>query len=680
MTTRSPTDVDSTEGLRTSGARDETGTASRRRARPFRSVPIAWGFPLLVTLLVLVLGGLELSGSSASLYAEPAGDGGLVVGRARRPRTDEWWVRTPLLARQSTLGYPDHGEIGVGEHDMGILSDIPTHGWNVLARPHTLPYHIFGIERAFAFEWWIMFFALPALGLYAFALQLGLRVLTAALASMLVVLCPFVQWWTGSWTGTTIGYACLAGAALIAAARGRSPYTRIVLAALAGWAAACLVIVLYPPTVLSMALVVGVATVAAIAPTFPPPGRRREWWLRLVVVLGVACVVAGALLAAFFVAHRTGIQAVSDSLYPGERRNSAGTGDLGILLGAPFDLIESTRSAPQVTINGFNQSEAAAGLFTLFAVAAAVLLDRTSAPWRPWRSRVVLLGLLGTAALLLVWYLAPVPDGVGRITTFDRVRPDRLLMPFAVVSSLVLGLFVDTQRRRGRPLGALPLAAGTLAFAVPTLWAGFGLRIDGELASRRQVLLLTIAFTVGIALALRGARIGLWVLVGLFAVSAATVNPLQHGLDALLDHPATRLGKELRTRSGAGSVLNFWGGDITARGGLTASGVDLVSGVNVYPNEAAWRVLDPDDSERQAWDRYNNAVWYPAPPGAEPRIEGEGDTIAVTVDPCDQRLSRLGVGTVVSIEELSAPCLIETDRVVSQDRHTLYAYRIDRSR
>jgi hypothetical protein len=316
----------------------------------------------------------------------------------------------------------------------------------------------------------------------------------------------------------------------------------------------------------------------------------------------------------------------------------------------------------------------------VFAVAAAVFLDRTSRPWQPWRSRVVVLGLLGVAALLLVWYLAPVPDGVGRFTMFDRVRPDRLLMPFAVVSALVLGLFFDNQRRRGRPLGAVPLAAGTLAFAVPTLWAGFGLRIDGELASRWQVLVLTIAFTVGIALALRGMRIGLWVLVGLFVISAATINPLQHGLDALLDHPSARLGRELRARPGAGSVLNFWGGDINARGGLTASGVDLVSGVNVYPNEEAWRVLDPDDSQRQAWDRYNNAVWYPAPPGAEPRIEGEGDTIAVTVDPCDRRLSRLGVGTVVSIEQLSAPCLIETDRVVSRDHPTLYAYRIDSNR
>ena len=652
--------------------------APRGRLHPFAPIPVAWLFPLLVALVVVVLGSLELSGSSASLYAERAPGGDVVVGRARRDRTDEWWVRTPLLVRQKALGFPSENNIGVGEHDMGVLSDIPTSAWQVLARPHTFPYYVFGIERAFAFEWWIMFFALPALGLYALALQLRLRPLTSALVALLVVLCPFVQWWTGTWTGTSIGYACLAGAALITAVRARSRSWRVAWAALAGWSGACLAIVLYPPTVFSMALVVGAATVAAIAPSFPPPDRRRQWWLGLVAVLGVGCAVGGALLVAFFVVHRGGIEAVNDSVYPGQRRNSAGTGDLRILFGAPFDLIESARSGPPLNINGTNQSEAAAGLFTVFAVTGAVLLDRTRAAWRPWRDRAVLIGLLGVSAVLLAWYLAPIPDVVGRLTMFDRVRPDRLLMPFAVVSALVLGLFLDTHRRSGKKLRLLPLAAGTAAFAVPTIWAGFALRIDGEPAPRWQVLLLAAAFTAGVGLALSGARLGLWLLVAVVTLSAATINPLQHGLDPLLHHPATALGRELRARPGTGAVLNFWGGDITARGGLTASGVDLVSGVNIYPNKAAWRVLDPTDAEREAWDRYNNAIWNPAPPAAEPQIAGAGDTIAVSVDPCDPRLARLGVGTVVSIEQLSSPCLIETDRVRSVGHPTLYAYRIDR--
>jgi hypothetical protein len=637
--------------------------------------PAVWIFPLLIGIVVVVFGALEISGSSASLYGRPATPG-VVAGRARDIRTDEWWVRSPLLARQATLGLPERSEVGVGAHDMALLPDLPVRAWDAVLKPHMLAYQVLGFERAFAFDWWLGFFALPALGMYALALQLGVRVLTAALVSLIVALSPFVQWWTGPWTAT-IGYVAAAGAALIGATRMRSRVLQILVGALAGWLGACGVVVLYPSTLLPTVLLVGAAAVAVIAHLFPPAEWRRQWWLRIGVAIGAACAVAGVLLVGYFVAHRGALDALSNSVYPGRRRSGGGSGHLDVLLSAPFDLIESTRSAVQVTVNGLNQSEASASLFTIPAVLAAVLLSRGRHPLRPWRDRVVLLSILGVSLLLFVWYLLPVPEGLAHLVQFDRVRPDRLLLPFAMASALALGLYFDEQHRSTHRR-YLAVAAGTIAFAVPTLWAGLHLTIDGQHAARWQVLLLAAVSTLGIALALRGRMVGLWLLVGLFAVSAATVNPLQHGLGALLESPSARLGRELRARSGTGSVLEFWDGNILTRGGLTASGVDLVSGFNPYPDVKAWRVLDPTDASRHAWDSYNNAVWSPGPPGSAPQISGSGDTVAVTVDPCDPRLGRLGVRTIVSQQPLSDACLVEIDRVDGADG-PLIAYRIDRS-
>jgi hypothetical protein len=654
--------------------RDEARTARVQRAF-IASVPAVWIFPLLIGVVVVVLGAFEISGSSASLYGRPATPG-VVVGRARDIRTDEWWVRSPLLARQATLGLPERSEIGVGAHDMAILPDLPVRAWDAVLKPHMLPYQVFGFERAFAFDWWLGFLALPVLGMYALALQLGVRVLTATLVSLIVALSPFVQWWTGPWTAT-IGYVAGAGAALVGATRARSRVLQILLGVLAGWLGACGVVVLYPSTLLPTVLLVGAAAVAVIARSFPPPDKRREWWLRIAVAVGAACAVAGVLLVGYFVAHRGALDALSNSVYPGRRRNGGGGGHLDVLLSAPFDLIESTRSAVQVTVNGLNQSEASAGLFTIPAVLAAVMLSRGRHPLRPWRDRVVLLSILVVSLLLLVWYIVPVPEGLAHLFQFDRVRPDRLLLPFAMASALALGLYVDEQHRSTHRR-SLAVAAGTIVFAVPTLWAGLHLTIDGEHAARWQVLLLVAVSTLGIALALSGRTVGLWLLVGLFAVNAATINPLQHGLGTLLGGPAARLGRELRARPGTGSVLEFWDGNILTRGGLTASGVDLVSGLNSYPDVKSWRVLDPTDASRQAWDSYNNAVWNPAPPGSAPQISGSGDTVAVAVDPCDPRLGRLGIRTIVSAQVLSDPCLVEIDRVDGAGGQ-LIAYRIDRS-
>jgi hypothetical protein len=654
------------------GQQEQIGAA--RRGGAIASVPPAWRFPILLAVVVVVLGALEISGSSASLYA--GRDGGVIVGRARDVRTDEWWVRTPLLARQETLGFPERDAIGVGSHDMAILPDVPT-GWESALKPHVLPYHVFGIERGFAFDWWLAFLAFPALGVYALALQLGVRVLTAALISLIVALSPFVQWWTGPWTAT-IGYGTLAGAAFLAAARSRSRYSRMALAAASGWFAACTVVAFYPSALEPTALLVGAAVVAVIAPSFPPPDRRKEWWLHLAVVLGVTGAVGGALLLAFFLAHRDALDALSNSVYPGRRRNGGGTGDLAVLLSAPFDLIESTRSAVVVMVNGINQSEASASLFTIPAVTIAALATRGRNPIRPWRRRLPLLAVLAVSWLLLAWYFVPIPEGIARIFQFDRVRPDRVLLTFAIASALALGLYFDEQRRRSGRGGYAPVVAGTVAFAVPTLWAGLHLTIDGEHPARWQILLLAAVSTAGIALALRGNLVGLWVLVALFAVSAATINPLQHGLTALLNSPAARLGRELRARPGTGSVLEFWDGNINTRGGLTASGVALVSGVNLYPNVKAWHVLDPSDASRRAWDSYNNAVWDPGAPGSAPQIYGAGDTVHVTVDPCDPRLARVGVRTIVSAQPLVDACLVETDRV-EDGSGLLIAYHVDRS-
>jgi hypothetical protein len=679
VTRTSGSDVVSTEPTPAVERSDATARVLTPQALLTRAPVWLW-FPLFVVLATVVLGSLKLTQSSVSVFGPDGEDRGLVAGRARPQRTDEWLVRTPLVARQVALGLPRDDQMGVGRHDMAVSNDLPTGGWDVVARPHLLPYHVFGIERAFAFEWWIVLFALPGIGFYTLALVLGVRWLTAALVAMIVILSPVVQWWTVTSTGTTIGYAFLASATLIGATRARSRYAQVGLAAAAGWSAACLVCVLYPPWAVPLFLIGGVTAAAAISASYPQKKARRAWWHRLLLVGGVAAAVGGVLVVAFALAHRDAFEAITNAVYPGQRRSVGGTGDLSLVFGAPFDIIEATKSLVVVTVNGVNQSEASAGLFTAFAVAAAALADPTRSLLRPWRNRVVFLAVLGVLSLLLAWYLLPIPEGIGRLLLLDRVPTERIPLPLAASGGLLFALFIDVYRRPGNRTHPRALVAGTVAFAVPMLWAGGQLRIDGDLVPRWQVLLLALAATAGIALALSGRRVGLWVLVALFAVGAATVNPLQHGLRALTDSPAADLGRELRARPDTGVVAMFFqnpSGDLEPLAGLTASGVPLASGVNEYPNAAAWTVLDPDGVSRDAWDRYNTAIWTPGPPGSKPDIRlSPPAALAVFVDPCDPRLAKLAVRTIVSDHELTDPCLTEIMRTAGTP--ILYAYRITR--
>ncbi|MBM3692478.1 MAG: hypothetical protein FJW77_04150 [Actinobacteria bacterium] len=648
---------------------------------PVRRRLIAVGaFPAALLLLTLVLGLAGISGSSVARHdpgAEPA------VGRTRAIRYDEFQVRTPLVVRQAELGFPARSWVGVGEHDMGLLANLPVAGWPNLVRPHQVPYRVLGVDQAFALEWWLVQFALPAIGVYALLLACRTRIVVAALAGLAFACCPAMQWWTSTGLGTVVGYLALAGAVALWATRARSPGARVGLGALAGWLGACGALVLYLPWVVPVALIVGALVVAAF---LAEPGRPRSARSVAAAVLPVAvaaAVVGGILVVAFLGAHADALRAVADSVYPGRRREAGGEGGLRLLLGAPFDVIAARDPAALPLINGVNQSEASGGVFLLAAVAAALAVDARHVCARPWRARLPLGAVLVTGAGLVAWYLLPVPAAVGGLVGFDRIPSYRLLPPIALASVLALALYVEARDRWRPPLRDRGPLVGVGVFAVGTVWAAAVFTVDGRHGSVRSLAVLSLLFVAAVGWALWRGAPGLGALVVVLAVGAVLVNPVQHGLGPLRDGPAAQLGRELRDRPGAGRVVVFANdpaGDITALAGITAGGVDNVSAVNLYPNPDAWRVLDPTGVDRTAWDRYANALWGVAPEGAAPRVFLETeDTVIVMVDPCDPALAGLGVRTVVSRVPLTRACLTATDRVRA-GAGALYVYRVDRAR
>jgi hypothetical protein len=211
---------------------------------------VAWLPVVLCLLVVCVLGTAKVNGSSVSLY----GDNAPAAGQARPIRSDEYLTRTPLAVRQVVQGFPVSTTLGNGQHDTGVLSDLPERGWPMVLRPQTTPYHLFDVERAFAFEWWLIV-AAPFLGIYWLVMALTRRVGLAVLAGAAIALSPAVVWWSIPAGGMTIGAAAAAAAALVEAGRAGRARSAVGFGALAGWALAVLATGLYVPWTLGMALV-----------------------------------------------------------------------------------------------------------------------------------------------------------------------------------------------------------------------------------------------------------------------------------------------------------------------------------------------------------------------------------------------------------------------------------------
>lgn len=639
-------------------------------------VPVRARFPLLLLLGVVLLGSLGLSGSSVGMYIDRGVDNGLLAGRARPIRTDEWSVRTPLLVRQEQLGLADESVVGVGRHDMGVLLEVPTDGWDVVVRPQLAVYRVFGTERAFAFEWWLRL-ALGAFGIYCLLVALRVRVLIASLTAVIVMASPVVQWWSTNGVGPSIGFGCLTAAAAIAAVHAGSTSARLGWAAVSGWMAACLFAALYPPWTVPMGLIAAAAVVGEVIRVWPPREQRRDWLRTLGLLALTAGGVAGVLIIGFVVTHSDALRAVQDSIYPGKRRNGGGDGALRLLLDSPFDILNSRHDNVLVNVNGTNQTEASSGLFLLVPVALAVLVD-----WRRVKTRArdyaPLLALLAVGAGLLAWFLLPIPETLGKIVLLDRVQPTRLLLPFAVLSGLVLAIAVDRRARDGECVSWTACAVAAGVFLAGSLWAGFELRLNLEEPDRALVVLLALAFGAAVLLALRYATAGFVALAVLAVITAVPINPLQHGLQELTDSPAARLGRRLHEQPGAVLAVANGPAELQVRGGLTASGAPVVSGVDLYPNARAWRRVDRDGDQRRVWDRYANARFFLGRSGSEPKLHlVAADAIEVTVDPCGPEMRTLGVRFVVSFEPLARACLRETQSVPASGGR-LRAYEIRR--
>ncbi|MDO8392697.1 MAG: hypothetical protein Q7V57_19650 [Actinomycetota bacterium] len=616
--------------------------AVMHRARDLLARLSAWPrrwtvLPIALAALVLIMTALGLSGSSAAMVW-PDGPGP-VVGEVRPIRSDEWWVRTPMIVHQSVNGFPDEAFIGMGSHDQGVVLDLPTSHASMLLRPHLWAYRVLPLDQAFAFEWWGVL-ALGALGPYALLWLLTRRAALSGLLSVSVVASPVVQWWTNSITGTTIGYLCLGAAVLIAATRSQGR-RRLVLAGAAGYVLACAAAVPYPAWLLPLGLALAPLVVVALLDGQSPRAALREKWLPLAIAGGVAAVGA----AMYALVHRDAIEAIVGSVYPGDRNERGGSGEVLRLLGAPFYWYVAHVRAEPVAVLGTNESEAAGPLFLVLPAVVAYLGAMLSIGRS--RAKSLATAALVGAAGLLTWFLVPIPASLGGLVGLDQVPPNRLLHTFAPVGAICLGLVVhavaDLDRPARRRLG---LATGVVVF-LATAWAGGHFIVGTAVIPTAFIVVVSVVFAVACALTVAGvARTGAALLAMIVLVAAMRTTPLQDGLGPLRDSPLVEAIRDIdRQHPGRWvAAVDDW----TVIAGLVASGVDSISGASVYPNDRMWRLIDPDESDIDVWNRYAHVLVVPSPSGAPTAIGlFAGDAVTLSIDLCGPDALALGITMVI---------------------------------
>lgn len=616
--------------------------------------------PAVVVIVIAVLGMLRVSGSSIALHDE-RGPSHQATLQPRPNRNDEWQQRTPMVIRQARLGFPSTTDMGVGVHDTNVLSDLPVKSYSAVVKPHSWAYFVFGVERAFALEWWLVVLG-PFLGVYALLAAITRTRLIPALCGVLVTASPVAAWWAVPSMGLAVLYGGVTAALLVVTMRHTGRW-RLMLSALAGWTASCFVALLYLPWLLPLALLYGLTVLSQARGVL----RSRR---QLALLVGGFGGVFAILMAGFFRQHQAAIEAISNTVYPGKRVTPSGEAIPALAFNAPFDVF--TTAQPFTFVNGVSESEASSGLMLWLPIA---FVGGTFNGWRTRKAGARALTAVMTAAMVLAaWAFFPIPERLGALIGLTKVQGGRLVLPLTVAGALAAGLYLDRLRTDGsfRPTRSR-VTIGAVAFLFVTGLSAAAITIGGARPDSASILVLLLVSTLIVAALLRGSIIlGLGGACALLLFSTVRVNPLQIGLGPVTKDPLLAQIDAVRTgdRSARWATLGVNGHTQSI---LMASGAPTTTGVSWYPDPNGWHTIDPTDFYEKDWNRFALVAIAYDPAIGDIEIDlRAADTVLIRTPLCNAALQKLGVRYVIADEPYEAACLQPMAEPSKVGEHWIY--------
>lgn len=654
-----------------------TGTALSRSV---------WLFPAILTVLLILLTILRVSGTSVGIYnsffyGEQHKDPALVYGIPQPIRSDEWLVNTQMTIAQSEAGFPRiNDNIGTGR-DMSLIVDVPYKDWSVIFKPQNLMFFVLPLEYAFAFKWWLLLYLL-LVGCYFFVLRIfpGQR-LFASLAALCFGFSPFIFWWYQTITIAPLFYGffiillglrILGGEPLRLFGREFSAPTTAVLYVLTlTYLLLGFGLVAYPPFQIPIAICIAFVLVGfAIQSQGSLRALLSKGFARRMSLFAAAIVIAGAIGVAFAASRANVINAVSESSYPGTRVVAAG-GYSPWRLTAGFlqpQLQRDERAAHYYN----NQSEASNFLlllpFLLIPGLALIAYDFYKKRRPDWPFITLHVPILLFAANLFL----PTGQVMYKLTLLDKVPHERLLIGIGFISFVHM-LFVIRKLSKvtlsPRIWHLLAGSYGALClFAL--LATGRYMRDHYPLFISSPALIIGWALMFGTAVILilfRRPVIALGLLLVFTVGCVIKTNPLYQGLGPLLHNQVSSSISALSKPADSWVTVDE---QLLENFGLM-NGRDSLSGVQFYPDTRFWRQVD-SELPPDLYNRYAHIV-FTSESSTPPIYLVAPDHFNVRFS-CD-RFNEREVDFTLATHPLTGNCL-RLEKKISYPARTFFIYRV----
>lgn len=626
------------------------------------------GFPIAVLVLLVLLVGANLNGSSLGVIATKSQlENSLIAGTPRDLRSDEFMVNTPLQVGQVESGFPTTKWVGLTDTQIAAGGTAPTAAYNEFFKPYDWGYFTLGASRGLAFHWWLPL-AASLIALYALFLLLGASILGSIAAAVIGTLTPYAGWWMSSLPSAIVAAAAGSACFAILAFRARQRRWWVLSSVGVVYCVAATFFVTYPPWLVS----VGWVMVAVIVGQAIDNRVKVRRLIAMAAICGAGAIVA---VVPWALTNKAALVATANTIYPGQRRSTGGGATIELLGSAPYNIWLSTNKV--VFSGASNLSENSSVWLPLPIIVVAVVLGL----WASF-SRPVSVGENGMAAAsdqrpippvrwtiitvasvmigLLIWSFVELPAFVGRITGMSYVPGTRTPLALGFGAVVLVVLCGTTLRNRTVPRAWWIVIGAALAL---TAWSAYSVGAQLPVIKPSPSFLGPVlgAVIVGLGfVALVLHRKVAWIAAiaaGYCMLSFALINPLYQGIAPLGSTPVA--GAELWTQAiHPGSRIAVVGGSLTDQIEVRGSDAELISGMTMYPNRDLMEELAP--TQEADWNNFQHYLWLEDLSVDAVKLERlQLDASKFHFNPCSGQVKAIGIDWYTSKVPMKAKCLRE---------------------
>ena len=568
--------------------------------------PVLFGLMLFLCFGVIVALGITGSSMRIGIQATPVVQADMinVLGKDQPIRSDEWVLATPLAIAQ----YNHHPKfpvvnINLGEdgQNMLVAGGVPVAHISAIAKPATWGFFLFDLKRALSWYWYFPIFAcLFALwGVVALLLHGEWR--SSFLIALWFILSPYVAAWSNT-PAYAVFFPSLALLSAIAILKSHSKYLLLALGCTLGVTLAGFVLVLYPPWQVSLAYVF-----LALAVGIVIRDKLYNNFIKIrLAAYGVAIVIAGFILWAWWSDAHLAIQAMLATVYPGQRTTIVGGGtSFTILLRGFTNLV----TLHEINSPYINQSEITSFSYMLLPLLLLFI-------FRGYQKAIgaVEVALAVVISFILYFMLVGVTAGVANFSLWGRVPPNRADIALGLSYIILCGILLSS---RMNPISN-KASIKTLAFVFAFIWAVIALNsispLHSSILSGFSTVLLMGMFIFIVVV------VGYWLATGKFrefiyfnlALSVATIwpfNPINIAPDSvtatlyvnkIIEKESNHVERQ-RILVLVGPLQAMW---------MLASGLPVANGVFYYPQRSLWKRLDMNHTKSDIYNRFQHLFYF----------------------------------------------------------------------